>query len=198
MKLKDIISVSGKPGLHKFISQGRNGIIVEGVSDNKKMLVHSSNKVSALADIAIYTDTEEVPLKEIFKKIYEKEVGKQAISHKSTDEQLKQYFEGILPNYDKNRVYGSDIKKVINWYNVLIEHNLLDPNEKDEEEEASVAETKDAKGEKDDKPVKAKSAAKAKTGAKTDKKPTPRASTQTKTAGGKSKSAGIGKKTSPQ
>jgi len=196
MKLKDILSVSGKPGLHKFISQGRNGIIVEGVSDSKRMLVHSSNKVSALADIAIYTENEEVPLKEIFKKIFEKEVGKQAISHKSTDEQLKEYFEGILPDYDKNRVYGSDIKKVISWYNMLIEHNLLDPNEKDEEEE--TPESKEAKSEKDDKPAKTKSAAKPKTGTKTDKKPTPKASTQTKTAGAKSKSAGIGKKTSPQ
>jgi hypothetical protein len=196
MKLKDILAVAGKPGLFKFVSQGRNGIIVEGISDNKRILVYTSNKVSALADIAIYTDTEEVPLKEIFKKIFEKEAGKQAINHKEADQKLKDYFTGILPEYDKNRVYGSDIKKVISWYNMLIEHNLLDPNEPDEEEttETGSEEVKAAGEEKAAK--KAKPATINKPSPKADKKTATKIPTQTKSAGAKSKNAGTGKKPS--
>lgn len=135
MKLKDILAISGKPGLYKFISQGRNGIIVESFTDNKRMIVHSTTKVSALEDIAIYTEVEEVPLKDVFTKIYEKEDGKTTVDHKSGNDELKKLFEEILPEYDKNRVYVSDIKKVISWYNTLIDLNLLNPNESDEDEE---------------------------------------------------------------
>lgn len=135
MKLKDILAISGKSGLYKFISQGRNGIIVESFTDNKRMIVHSTTKVSALEDIAIYTDTEEVPLKEVFTKIYEKEDGKGTIDHKSGNDNLKKLFEEVLPNYDKERVYVSDIKKVISWYNTLIALNLLDPADSDDEDE---------------------------------------------------------------
>lgn len=134
MKLKDILAISGKPGLYKFISQGRNGIIVESFADNKRMIVHSTTKVSALEDIAIYTEVEEVPLKEVFTKIYEKEDGKATVDHKSGNDELKKLFEEILPEYDRDRVYVSDIKKVISWYNTLIGLDLLDPNETDEEE----------------------------------------------------------------
>jgi hypothetical protein len=192
MKLKDILAVAGKPGLFKFISQGRNGIIVEGISDHKRLLVHSSAKVSALADIAIYTESEEVPLKEIFKKIFEKETGKQAISHKEPEVELKNYFSGIVPEYDKNRVYGSDIKKVISWYNVLIEFNLLDPNEKDEEDDTEAKEELKKPGEEKS----AKTETKKNAAPKIDKKPTAKASSQTKAAGGKSKSTGTVRKAS--
>lgn len=146
MKLKDILAISGKPGLYKFISQGRNGIIVESFIDNKRMIVHSTTKVSALEDIAIYTEVEEVPLKEVFKSIYEKEGGKQTIEHKSDNQALKNLFEEVLPDYDKDRVYVSDIKKVVAWYNNLIELELLDPNDTDEEEKAE-----DEKGEEEPK-----------------------------------------------
>jgi hypothetical protein len=196
MKLKDILAVAGKPGLYKFISQGRNGIIVEGISDTKRMLVHSSSKVSALADIAIYTETEEVPLKEIFGKIYEKENGKQAINHKEPDNKLKDYFSEILPDYDKNRVYGSDIKKLISWYNLLIGFNLLDPNENDDEEEISKESVESPKigDEKTAKQINATSMNK--TALKGNKKAAGKASTQTKTSSAKSKSAGTSKKPS--
>jgi hypothetical protein len=132
MKLKDILAISGKPGLYKFLSQGRNGIIVESISDKKRTAINSATKVSALSDIAIYTETEEMPLKEVLKKLYEKESGKQTISHKSENDQLVALFEQIVPDFDRNRVYVSDIRKLIAWYNVLIEHNLIDPNEEDE------------------------------------------------------------------
>jgi hypothetical protein len=143
MKLKDILSISGKSGLFKFISQGRNGIIVESFEDKKKTLAHSSVKVSALEDIAIFTETEEMPLANVFKIIYDKENGKATISHKSSPEELKTYFEKILPEYDRSRVYVSDIKKVVNWYNLLIDLNLLDPTsyeykKEDEKKEAKA------------------------------------------------------------
>ncbi len=134
MKLKDVLAISGKPGLFIYVSQSRNGIIVESVLDKKRMAVHSTTKVSALEDIAIYTETEEVPLKEVLLKIYEKENGNQTISHKLTNDELKSFFETILPDYDKDRVYVSDIKKLINWYNLLIEYKLLDPEDLKEEE----------------------------------------------------------------
>lgn len=135
MKLKDVLAISGKPGLFIYISQGRNGIIVESVLDKKRMAVHSTTKVSALEDIAIYTETEEVPLKKVLLKVYEKENGEPTISHKSTNDELKTFFESILPDYDKDRVYVSDIKKLVSWYNLLIEHKLLNPEDlKDEEE----------------------------------------------------------------
>ncbi|MBN1116983.1 MAG: DUF5606 domain-containing protein [Bacteroidales bacterium] len=143
MKFKDILAISGKPGLFIFVSQGRSGIIVEGVADKKRMAVHSTTKVSALEDIAIYTETEEVPLKEVFVKIYEKEDGKQTISHKSSNDELKSFFEEILPDYDKDRVYVSDIKKLANWYNLLIENKIFSPEMlKEEEEEKKQAEEK--------------------------------------------------------
>ena len=135
MKLKDILSISGKGGLYKFISQARNGIIVESFEDGKRTAVPTSAKVSALEDIAIFTDSKEVPLADVFKKIYEKESGKVTIDHKSSPEELKAFIETILPDYDKERVYVSDIKKLVLWYNILISHNLLNPDEKEEEEE---------------------------------------------------------------
>jgi hypothetical protein len=134
MKLKDILAISGKGGLFKFISQGRNGIIVESYDDKKRTVVHSSAKVSALEDIAIFTDKEEVPLSDVLKKLYEKENGKETISHKSSPDELKALLQEILPDYDKERVYVSDIKKLIQWYNLLLKHDLLKPEEDSEEE----------------------------------------------------------------
>lgn len=147
MNLKDILAISGKPGLYKFISQGRNGIIVESFIDQKRMIVHSSAKVSALEDIAIYTETEEISLGDIFTKIIEKLDSKPALSHKSSPEELKSFFEEILPDYDKDRVYISDIKKVVNWYNILLAQDLLKLGEEGEGEtkETETAETKSEK-----------------------------------------------------
>ncbi len=150
MKLKDILAISGKSGLFKFISQGRNGIIVESFDDHKRMAVPSSAKVSALEDIAIFTDKEEVPLADVFKKIYEKESGKETINHKSSPEELKALLESILPNYDKERVYVSDMKKLVHWYNILVSLNMIDLKEdKEEEKEEAGDDKKTAKAEHD-------------------------------------------------
>lgn len=133
--LKEILSISGKPGLQKLISNSSNAIIVESLTDGKRFPAYSNSKIIALADISIYTETEDLPLKEIFKRMYEKENGKQAISHKDATEKIIAYFTEIVPEYDKERVYTSDMKKVIQWYNLLVDKNLLDFNEEEENKE---------------------------------------------------------------
>lgn len=144
--LKDILSISGYGGLYKYISQGRNGIIVESLEDKSRMNASASAKISALEDIAIFTDTEDLPLKDVFKKISEKENGGLAIAHKSSANELKSYFAEVLPDYDRDRVYVSDIKKVINWYNILHKFEMLNFEEEEEVKEEEVKE--EAKEEK--------------------------------------------------
>jgi len=145
--LKDILSISGYGGLFKFISQGRTGIIVESLDDQKRMNVSATAKISALEDIAIFTETEDKPLNDVFKAIYEKESGGQSINHKSASDELKSYFEQVLPDYDRERVYVSDMKKVINWYNLLQSKNLLDFTEEEDEkvDEEKKSENKEDK-----------------------------------------------------
>ena len=127
--LKGILSVSGQSGLFKMVAESKNNIIIESLENLKRMPVHSTSKVSALEDIAIYTENGDVPLKEIFKAIFDCENGGPAINPKVTASELKSYFEKIVPNYDKDRVYISDIKKVLLWYNTLLNKNLLDFSE---------------------------------------------------------------------
>ena len=134
MNLKDILAISGKGGLFKFISQARNGIIVESFLDKKRSVVHSSAKVSALEDIAVFTETEEVPLADVLKKLFQLQEGKPAISHKSEPDELKALMEKVLPEYDKDRVYVSDMRKLVQWYNQLLELDLLKPEEEEEKE----------------------------------------------------------------
>ena len=124
--LKGILSVSGHSGLFKLVAESKNNIIVESLDTNKRIPVYSTAKVSSLEDIAIFTENEDMPLKEVFKTISEFENGGAAISVKSADKDLKAYFQKVLPEYDKARVYVSDIKKVILWYNKLQEKGMLD------------------------------------------------------------------------
>jgi len=123
--LKDIMAISGHGGLYKFISQARNGIIVENIETKKRIQAFATMKVSSLEDIAIFTEDEEMKLEDVIKKIYDKEGGKPAIDYKSDPAKLKSYFAEILPEYDRERVYVSDIKKVVHWYNLLIEFKVL-------------------------------------------------------------------------
>ncbi len=147
MELKDILAISGKGGLFKFVSQGRNGIIVESFEDQKRTAVSSSAKVSALEDIAVFTDTEEVPLAEVFEKLYAHLEGKPAIGPKSSPDELKALMEAILPEYDRDRVYVSDMKKLVQWYNQLLALDLLKPGTKEsgkeKTEEPATDEAKD-------------------------------------------------------
>jgi hypothetical protein len=133
--LKGILSVSGQSGLFKMVAESKNNIIIESLETLKRMPVHSTSKVSALEDIAIYTENGDVPLKEIFKAIFEKENGEPAINPKATASELKAYFEKVVPKYDKDRVYISDIKKVLLWYNALQRKNLLSFSEEDVKKE---------------------------------------------------------------
>lgn len=133
--LKGILAVSGQPGLYKVLSEGKNNVIVESLLTGKRSTVYTDAKMSALEDIAIYTTEEDLPLRKVFRKISDKENGGQAINVKNSPEELKKYFAEVLPDYDKDRVYFSDIKKVISWYNLLQEKGLLNLEE-DEKKEA--------------------------------------------------------------
>lgn len=124
--LEGILSISGQPGLFKLISQTKNGIIVEAIDTKKRVPVYSNSKVSALEDIAVFTTGEEIPLKEVFKKIYTVEnKGQTSVPRNAETNQIKEYFEDILPDYDKERVYVSDMKKIISWYNILVQENII-------------------------------------------------------------------------
>ncbi len=119
MSLEKVLSITGKPGLYVLKTQTRTGLLAESLLDGKKITVSARHNVSLLSEIAIYTLTEEVPLKDVFQKIKEKEQGGESISHKSSKDELEEYFFNVLPDYDEDRVYASDIKKVVQWYNLL-------------------------------------------------------------------------------
>ena len=125
INLEGILSIAGKPGLYKLVAQSRNGVIVESLMDGKRMPISTAQNISALSDIAIYTHTEEKPLHEIFSVLKEKEGGVTPVKHKESGAKLEAYFAEVLPEYDADRVYPSDIKKVIQWYNTLEEKGLL-------------------------------------------------------------------------
>lgn len=127
MSLDKVLSISGKPGLYKLIAQTRAGFVAESLIDKKRLSVSIQQNVSVLSEIAIYTLTEEVPLKDVFKKIMEKENGeKTSVKPKDSKDKLEEYFFDVLPDYDEDRVYASDIKKVVQWYNLLQQHKMLD------------------------------------------------------------------------
>lgn len=135
MSLKQILSISGKPGLYKIITQTRTGFIAESLLDQKRLSVGIQQNVSLLSEIAIYTLTEEVPLAQVFKIIKENEnSGATSVSHKDSTDKLEEYFFNILPEYDEDRVYVSDIKKIIQWYNLLQKHDMLELVEESEVE----------------------------------------------------------------
>jgi hypothetical protein len=138
-----ILTISGKPGLYRLLSSGRNMIIVEMVDASKKRTpVHNTDKVVMLDDIAIYTDTEELPLRNVFAKIYEKENGVLPFDLKmTTPEEMVAYFETIIPDYDRERVYLTHIKKMFSWYNILVANGVVDfVAEEQEGEQAETAE----------------------------------------------------------
>ena len=137
MSLDKILSISGKPGLYELKAQTRGGFLAESLVDGKKISVSARHNVSLLSEIAIYTLSEEVPLRDVFTKIAEKENGGTAISHKSSKDELEEYFFNVMPDYDEDRVYASDIKKVVQWYNLLQKNgitNFAESSEADEEE----------------------------------------------------------------
>lgn len=135
MSLEKIVSISGKPGLYEIISQTKGGLIVQSLVDKKRIPVNAMHDVSVLNDIAIYTYDDEVPLRNIFKSISEK--NDKVISHKESNANLISFFGEVLPNFDEDRVYPSNIKKVIQWFNILEATNFdfSSIEEKTDEEE---------------------------------------------------------------
>ncbi|MCV6628292.1 MAG: DUF5606 domain-containing protein [Flavobacteriaceae bacterium] len=125
MDIDKILAIGGKPGLYELKAQTRGGFVAQSLKDGKKISVSIRHQVSLLSEIAVYTLTQELPLREVFQKIKEKENGqKTAISHKAPKIELEEFFFEVLPDYDEDRVYASDIKKIVQWYNLLIDYGL--------------------------------------------------------------------------
>ena len=126
--LKTILSIAGKPGLYKLVSQGRNMLIVESLVDKKRTPAYGSEKIISLGDIAMYTDAEDVPLSQVLTAVKRKENGEVATIDlkKASQDELKAYMAEVLPNFDRDRVHVSDIKKLISWYNLLIKSGMTD------------------------------------------------------------------------
>lgn len=188
MNLTGIIAISGRAGLYKIVAQGKNNLIVESLDDRKRFPAYASDRISALEDISIYTYDDDVALKSIFDSIFEKENGGLAPSHKDDKKKLESYLLEVLPNYDQERVYISDIKKLFQWYNLL--HKAGELNKAEETAEAATEgeaapeaeapkKAKAADTEKKDKPAAAKKPA----AKKADKPATPKVTA--KSAGSK-------------
>jgi hypothetical protein len=137
MVLKDILAISGEQGLFRFLAQGKNAIIVEHLETKKRSSAYGSAKVSSLDDIAIFTEKEDMPLGKVFDLIYDKENGGPAIDPKTDSASLLKWFEAVLPDYSRNKVYASDIRKLAQWYNILHKLNLL-VKEEPKAEEAEI------------------------------------------------------------
>lgn len=173
--LTGIISISGQPGLYKIVAQSKNGIIVEGLTDKKRLNVYATTKVSTLSDISMFTTGDDKPIEEIMTSVFEKEQGGAAIDNKADDKAIEKYFSEILPDYDKERVYVSNMRKLLTWYNGLQSTGSLK-----EKEEAKEGEDKTAKAIKTDDKTKVK-------------KTTGKDSSKAKTSVGNKKTTGVRK-----
>jgi hypothetical protein len=145
--LKEILSVSGRPGLYRKVSQGKNMLIVESLTDKKRVPAYNRDKVISLGDIAIYTNEAEVPLYQVLNSVKAKEENKPAAIdlHKATSDDLRTYMAEVLPDFDRGRVYPTDIKRLLNWYNILLSVGVTDfepekEEKKEEEDEEAVKE----------------------------------------------------------
>lgn len=134
MELKDIIAISGQPGLYKYVARSARGVIVESLIDGKRSnAANASRMMSALTDISMFTEGEDRPLAEILTAVYQREGGRETISHKESPERLKEWFAAAVPDYDRERVHVSDIKKVVMWYNILVRAGMTEFRLPDEE-----------------------------------------------------------------
>lgn len=126
MSLDKVLAISGKPGIYSLKTQTRSGFVAESLVDGKRLSVGIRHNVSILSEIAIYTLSQELPLREVFQKIKDKENGAETINHKVSKDKLEEFFFDLIPDYDEDRVYPSDIKKVVQWYNILHKNDMLD------------------------------------------------------------------------
>jgi hypothetical protein len=148
MSIEKILAISGKPGLYALKLQTRTGFVAESLTDGKKVTVGLRSNVSLLSEISVYTYDGEVRLAEVFKAIAEKEDNGAAISHKEDNATLETYFREVLPEFDEDRVYASDIKKILNWYNMLQAKGLVNKSEEISTEETEAPAEEEAKTEK--------------------------------------------------
>jgi len=133
MDLKDYMTISGKPGLYKTVAQSKTGVIVESLLDGKRFQAFTTDKVSSLGEISIYTDTDDMPVREVFRLMQEKEAEVTLPGQKSDDKEIKAYFEKVVPQYDRERFYLSHMRKVISWFNLLVSKGVTDFSEPAEE-----------------------------------------------------------------
>lgn len=144
MDLSKILSISGKPGLFTLISQAKSGALIESLLDGKRQTAFANAKISSLQDISIFTNDDDIPLVNVFQEIYKKEDGKDCIDPKSDSKKLIAYMTEIVPNFDSERVYVSDMKKLFNWYNLLNSKGLIDLKDENEAETENQSEQKDS------------------------------------------------------
>lgn len=126
MELQKILAISGQPGLWEFVAQSTSGVIVESLADGHRMNAPASAKVSSMGEISIFTHAEDVPLGEVFTALYKHTGGRQAIDHKADSQEIKALFQQVLPDYDRDRFHVSDMKKVVQWFNVLVGKGMTD------------------------------------------------------------------------
>lgn len=170
MDLSVIISISGKPGLYKVVGRSRNGLIAESLTEQKRIPVLSTDKVSALSDISIFTYEDDLPLKDVLVKMFDHYEGKNTPDKLNDGEWMASELRTVVPDYDEERVYTSDLKKLFKWYNLLNDKQLIDKEEAVEDTSEAAAE-KDEKAEKKAKPAASKKATpKKKKAEKTSKK----------------------------
>ena len=172
--LKDILSITGKPGLYKLVNRGNNMLIVESLLDGKRMPTYARDKIVSLGEISMYTMGEDIPLAEVLTKLGEKEGLKVASvdPKKADNDQLRDFFGEVLPDFDRDRVYPSDIRKLIQWYNILINAGITDFSIDEEGEEVAAIEEKKQET----------------------KKPAPKAQVKTQKAAASSARTGVGAK----
>ena len=138
MELKDILAISGQPGLFKYVAQSMRGVIVESLLDGKRMNASATSRVSALTEISMFTEGEDIALADVFTNIWNYTGGKEAISHKESANMIEAEFAKVLPEYDRDRVHVSDMKKCFAWYNMLVKAGFTEfklPNYEEQSEE---------------------------------------------------------------
>jgi len=126
MDLNKILSIAGKPGLYRLVAQSKNGLIIESLLDGKRMNAFMNEKISSLEEISLFSHSEDVALKDVLRNMFNLTSGQKAIDNKADDVKIKEFFGQIVPDYDKERVYVSHMRKVIGWYNLLLEKGMLD------------------------------------------------------------------------
>ncbi|MGY8916990.1 MAG: DUF5606 family protein [Flavobacteriales bacterium] len=147
MKISDVLAISGKPGLFKILASSSKNLVVESMLDGKRSSIPGSLRVSSLSDITMYTINEDVPLREIIKSMYDKNKGKAAISHNASPQEVKDFVDSVVDDLDHDRVYASDLRKLVQWYNLLISQKAL-PFEEEEEKEDGKSDDKKAPSKK--------------------------------------------------